>query len=747
MPATLFHKITENFAGTLFVGHSEGELLYLEQVALRATTPAHIIDSMVRALGEMRHLSGNTVAAPSHVVRFLGQIGIVTPYFEALPLRLLQVAAREKQFPIPTGVAVKIALDVFDGLCQYHALEAKLYGGICPDQLLVGTDGDTRVGNVAVPAITPKESPWRGKVERLSYLAPEQVTASKGYDARTDVYTMGVILWEMIANQPRVAGAPAQILELLRRADGPAVMSPLDESKVSKGLINTLSRALHANPSERQPSIGVFARDLLEADEAPATAQQVAAYVEQVAKQLLQVTRTAIALEQIQVIKQSRTTKSEGSPPAETAKKALVGKSQLSPSQSSEAGLPQNSDHTAVFKVTAELLEKARRGPTPGESTRPIAGPVAVDLPVESDQTVTFEVPENLLEEARRLFEATEQAASTVESEFSAPSSSHNVQPTGSARVPAFSKGATLAIDPPKGRTPVLATPKGPALTPTPSKGLTSVPAAAGPASAPAPSKSPTSVPAATSGSEPESAISKGPTPVPTATAGATSALAPSKGPTSAHSASKGLSPVSASPFRGSALAPDALKGPLSAPRPFKGPTSSPVASKAPASAPAVSTIQPLAPPLPSVKGVSEERTLDQKHSEELLKKLRVDGPASTHPIKPPVSKYDDDVTTIWHPELQSGHPEFETDETRDQQPSAQNVRPAAGSQQISVSSQQPASAIRQPSVQSRRVASQSATLKRRGANQDSLVYWLLGVVISIVVGALTILASRMFGH
>ncbi len=401
MPATLFHKITESFAGTLFVGHSDGGLMYLEQVALRSTTSAPLIDAIVRALSDMRQLSDKTVAAPSHVVRFMGQIGIVAPYFEAVPLRLLQVAAREQGIPFPVSIAIKIALDVFDGLCLYHALEAKLCGGICPDQLLVGTDGDTRVGNVPVPAISPKESPWRGKVERLAYLAPEQLTAAKTFDARTDVYATAVILWEMIANRPRLAGSPGQILESLRTTKGPPTLTPLDDSKVSKGLLNALGQALHANPAERQPSIGAFARDVLEADETPADSKDVGAFVEQVASHSLQSLRTAIALQQIQAIRQSRSSKTDSSFTAEAATKAGSENKPVTSNTAVEANLPPNSDHTAVFKVTAELLEKARRGSAPSDSKQRVGVPATVELPVESDQTVTFEVPENLLEEAR----------------------------------------------------------------------------------------------------------------------------------------------------------------------------------------------------------------------------------------------------------------------------------------------------------------------------------------------------------
>jgi len=427
MPATLFHKITESFAGSLYVGRSGPTLLYLQQVALRSTTPTPLVDAMVQVLDDMRYLSGNTIAAPSQVVKFMGQIGVVTPFFEAVPLRMLQSAAREKGIPFPVRVATKIALDVFDGLCQYHALDTKLYGGICPDHLLVGTDGDTRVGNIPVSAITPKESPWRGRVERLAYLAPEQVTSAQGFDARTDVYTIGLILWEMIANQPRLSGTPLQILEMLRAFKGVPDLAPLDASKVSKGLLASLARALSPNPADRQPSVGAFALDLLEADEEPASSSDVAEYVEQVAKETLQPLRTAVAVQEIEAIKESRAPKSEGA--AVKASAQVVEAEQLLAAvrEARPPSLPPpNVDRTEVFNVTAELLERARRGPQKNTAAaaavtvpRPRKPtPIAIEMELVSDKTVSFEVPNDLLEEARRLFVTTEKAPEVTDSEF-----------------------------------------------------------------------------------------------------------------------------------------------------------------------------------------------------------------------------------------------------------------------------------------------------------------------------------------
>jgi serine/threonine protein kinase len=433
MSATLFHKITESFAGTLFVGHSEGDLLFLEQVTVRSTTPPQLVDAMVHTLFDMRQLSSSTVAAPSHIVRFMGQVGIVTPYIEALPLRMVQAAARAKHTRCTTGVALKIILDIVDGLCQYHSLESALKGGVCPDQILVGSDGDVRVGNVAVAAMPTKESPWRANVHRLAYLAPEQVTSASGYDTRADVYAVGVILWELLANQPRFIASASRILETLRKSGGAANLAPLDTTHLHPGLLHALERALHPNPAERPASMGSFVSDLLEAGEEPASSAEVAEYVEQLVHRPLQLLRAAIRA-QGGALKARSPSSLPPDPPMIRSEPPSVQKVERVPAIPSS--IPPDGEHTAIYHVTAELLEKARRGSSPsdapparvtGEFETVEQRTVSLETEDALDQgnrTVTFQVPEELLEEARRMFEAREndEGPSSIDPAESTPS-------------------------------------------------------------------------------------------------------------------------------------------------------------------------------------------------------------------------------------------------------------------------------------------------------------------------------------
>jgi hypothetical protein len=415
MSATLFHKITDSFAGALFVGHSEGELLFLEQVSVRADTPAHLVDATVHALLEMKTLAGSTVAAPSHIVRFMDQVGIVTPYFEAVPLRVVQAGARAKRLSCPPGVALKIVLDIVDGLCQYHNLETALSGGVCPDQILVGTDGDTRVGNVAVAAMPTKDSPWRANVDRLAYLAPEQTSAQTHCDGHTDVYAVGVILWELLCNQPRFIASASRILEMLRSISGSPQLAPLDSTRLAPALVATLSRALHPQPALRQSTMGRLARELLECGQELASNKEVAAFVERVAGHSLRALRSAIQAQAVLLDVPALTSQLTSQRFSSDVPLASVGPSTTPP-------MPErDEEHTSVYHVTADLLELAKRNAGPSEPPK-LSGLSRHSIPItnrvlkisdaeelsDDGKTVTFKVPQELLDQARRLFEAQE---------------------------------------------------------------------------------------------------------------------------------------------------------------------------------------------------------------------------------------------------------------------------------------------------------------------------------------------------
>ena len=95
-----------------------------------------------------------------------------------------------------------------------------------------------------------------------SYMAPEQISAGQTVDARTDVYSLGVILYELLTGRPPFAASEAvKVLEMIRTLDPlrPRVLQP----HVAKDIETICLKCLERDPGRRYGSAEAVAEDLL----------------------------------------------------------------------------------------------------------------------------------------------------------------------------------------------------------------------------------------------------------------------------------------------------------------------------------------------------------------------------------------------------------------------------------------------------------------------------------------------------
>ena len=93
------------------------------------------------------------------------------------------------------------------------------------------------------------------------YMSPEQATGDRGIDARSDVYSLASVLYEMLAGEPPVTGASAQSMIAKLMTERPTQLRVLRDT-VPESVDAAVAKALAKTPADRFATAGDFARAL-----------------------------------------------------------------------------------------------------------------------------------------------------------------------------------------------------------------------------------------------------------------------------------------------------------------------------------------------------------------------------------------------------------------------------------------------------------------------------------------------------
>jgi serine/threonine-protein kinase len=188
----------------------------------------------------------------------------VMPYVRGESLR----ARLDREGQLPLDDAVRIATSVAGALDYAHG-QGIIHRDIKPENILL-QDGHPLVADFGIALAVTNAGGARLTQTGLSlgtpqYMSPEQAAAERTLDARTDIYSLGVVCYEMIAGEPPFTAptAPGVIAKLLGEEARP--LSKLRRS-VSSGLEAVVHRALEKLPADRWSSASGFADALMRAD-------------------------------------------------------------------------------------------------------------------------------------------------------------------------------------------------------------------------------------------------------------------------------------------------------------------------------------------------------------------------------------------------------------------------------------------------------------------------------------------------
>ena len=193
----------------------------------------------------VRTLSHGTIAQTFAADSVDGEPFIAQEYIEGRTLTQLAASALSSGETIPSTVVVYIVREVARALAYAHGVARIVHRDIAPDNVMVTFAGEVRLIDfgIARTGADPSLTAPGSFVGRASYTAPE-ILSGKRADSRSDIYSLGVLLWELLVGRP-----PA--FEELQSNPSPSSRNP---SLDLPGADAVVARALAPDPSDRLAS-------------------------------------------------------------------------------------------------------------------------------------------------------------------------------------------------------------------------------------------------------------------------------------------------------------------------------------------------------------------------------------------------------------------------------------------------------------------------------------------------------------
>lgn len=188
--------------------------------------------------------------------------GLTVPWY-AIPFvregTLRARLAREVQLPVP--VAVGYAQDLCAALTRAHA-GGYIHRDIKPENILV-IGGRARLADFGIArAITVSARSELSSIGLVvgtpAYMSPEQSSGSEKLDHRSDIYSLGIVLYEMLAGHPPFTGATPQAIAARQQSEAPVPLY-LVRPEIARPLDAAIQRSLAKSPGSRYQAAAAFA--------------------------------------------------------------------------------------------------------------------------------------------------------------------------------------------------------------------------------------------------------------------------------------------------------------------------------------------------------------------------------------------------------------------------------------------------------------------------------------------------------
>jgi len=238
------------------------------QVAIKVPHPEVECDPALFDRFRREEEIGKTLDHPGVMKVFVdedrSQVYMVMEWVEGRLLR--KILDEQKKLPIER--AVRLTVHILDALGYIHE-RGVAHRDLKPENVMVDENDAIKLIDFGIAASSKSRRLTFAKLSQTmgtpDYISPEQVKGKRG-DARSDLYALGVMLYEMLAGKVPFTGDTPFIIMNDRLLNNPVPPREIDPA-ISPQLQEIVYRALERDPKNRYPNARDFAWDLEHQDQ------------------------------------------------------------------------------------------------------------------------------------------------------------------------------------------------------------------------------------------------------------------------------------------------------------------------------------------------------------------------------------------------------------------------------------------------------------------------------------------------
>jgi serine/threonine protein kinase len=196
-----------------------------------------------------------------------GQYFLVMEYVDGKDLRAVQTGIEVRRRRMPFDLALHIGAEVCEALEHAHTAKAPdgkqmslVHRDVSPSNVLLSRAGEIKLTDFGIAKRAEQDVTGHGAVRgKFAYISPEQAR-NEPLDPRSDVFSVGVLLWEMITNRRLFSGLGD--LEALRAVREAKVPRPMEVDRTLAPEIDQLLMAALSRDVKNRPTAGQFGAKL-----------------------------------------------------------------------------------------------------------------------------------------------------------------------------------------------------------------------------------------------------------------------------------------------------------------------------------------------------------------------------------------------------------------------------------------------------------------------------------------------------